>query len=88
MTVTLQSLDLSDEARACAEEEVRRAAYFKWLADGAPEGDGHAYWVEAERDWIAHCYVPCRADLTECCDERATAWRDRNRGRALVGAAQ
>lgn len=34
-----------------AQQVVAERAYYKWLADGAPQGsDGVRYWLEAERE--------------------------------------
>lgn len=32
------------------EEDIRLAAYFKWVDAGMPEGDGLNFWVEAEQE--------------------------------------
>lgn len=32
------------------EEQIREAAYHKWLEDGAPEGKDQDYWYKAEQD--------------------------------------
>lgn len=37
-------------ARAASEQNVREAAYLKWVAAGRPAGDGVAFWLQAERE--------------------------------------
>ncbi len=37
---------------AC-EEAIRELAYLKWEEAGCPSGDGHDFWLEAEREVIA-----------------------------------
>ena len=37
---------------AC-EDEIRELAYQKWEEAGCPSGDGHDFWLEAEREVIA-----------------------------------
>lgn len=37
---------------AC-EEAIRELAYVKWEEAGCPSGDGHDFWLEAEREVIA-----------------------------------
>lgn len=32
------------------EEQIREAAYHKWLEDGAPHGKDQDYWYQAEQD--------------------------------------
>jgi hypothetical protein len=33
-----------------SDEEVRLAAYLKWVAANCPPGDGVEFWLEAERE--------------------------------------
>lgn len=42
----------SNEQNGCntSEEDIRLAAYFKWVDAGMPEGDGLNFWVEAEQE--------------------------------------
>jgi hypothetical protein len=61
MTVTLESLQLDEAQLQACKEAVRKLAYFKWLEAGCPQHSELEFWVQAERDWIAHCYVPRRA---------------------------
>lgn len=37
---------------AC-EEAIRELAYQKWEEAGCPSGDGHDYWLDAEREVVA-----------------------------------
>jgi DUF2934 family protein len=37
-------------ARQPTEEEIRLLAYHKWMSAGCPEGDGIAFWLEAEQE--------------------------------------
>jgi len=32
------------------EEQIREAAYLKWLEDGAPHGQDQDYWFKAEKE--------------------------------------
>lgn len=61
MKPTLETLDLSPEEREVARATVRAIAYVKWLNSGRPDGDHPEFWVEAEREWIEHSYVPDRS---------------------------
>lgn len=60
MTPTLDSLSLTEEERAAAREEIQRRAYRKWEEAGRPSGNDLRFWQDAEREWIAYCYVPDR----------------------------
>lgn len=62
MPVSLESLQMSEERRKAAQEEIQRNAYFKWQKAGCPEGeDPMRFWREAEYEWIEFNYVPDRA---------------------------
>ena len=37
---------------AC-EEAIRELAYLKWEEAGCPSGDGHDFWLDAEREVVA-----------------------------------
>ena len=37
---------------AC-EEAIRELAYVKWEEAGCPSGDGHDFWLDAEREVVA-----------------------------------
>ena len=60
MFPNLEALELTDQERSLAREEIRRRAYAKWQAGGCPHDDSLHFWNEAEREWIAFCYVPDR----------------------------
>lgn len=34
-------------------EKIREHAYHLWVADGRREGEGHAHWLQAEREVLA-----------------------------------
>ena len=36
------------------EEAIRERAYQLWVADGRPEGNPDNYWLNAQRDMLAH----------------------------------
>ncbi|WP_254507482.1 DUF2934 domain-containing protein [Anatilimnocola floriformis] len=37
---------------------IRDAAYYKWEAAGSPIGDGHDFWLDAEREFLQQRAVP------------------------------
>ncbi len=67
MSVRLDTLEMTPAQYEAALASVRRLAYEKWLDAGQPCCDGGAFWLEAEREWIEHYYVPPRAPLTSPC---------------------
>jgi hypothetical protein len=60
MSIRLNSLLLSPEELKTALRQVRESAYFKWEAVGRPVNRDLDFWCAAEREWIAHYYVPHR----------------------------
>ena len=60
MSISLDSLLLTPEELEAALRQVRELAYFKWEAVGRPADRELDFWCAAEREWIAHCYVPHR----------------------------
>jgi hypothetical protein len=60
MCVSLENIELSAEQRDSARCQVRECAYTKWRQAGSPPNDGIGFWLEAEREWISHNYVPPR----------------------------
>ena len=60
MSISLDSLLLTPEELETAFRQVRELAYFKWEAVGRPANRELDFWCAAEREWIAHCYVPHR----------------------------
>jgi hypothetical protein len=60
MSISLDSLLLTPEELEAAFGQVRELAYFKWEAAGRPADRELDFWCAAEREWIAHCYVPHR----------------------------
>jgi hypothetical protein len=60
MSISLDSLLLTPEELKAALRQVRELAYFKWEAGGRPADQELDYWCAAEREWIAHSYVPHR----------------------------
>ncbi|MCE9548484.1 MAG: DUF2934 domain-containing protein [Planctomycetia bacterium] len=63
MSTTLTTLELLPDEMAAARERIRVLAYEKWLEAGAPDDNSLSFWVDAERAWIEHEYVPHRDDL-------------------------
>jgi hypothetical protein len=61
MTVRLDTLEMTPEQQQAAFECVRKLAYEKWVEAGQPQGCGDEFWLEAEREWIEHYYVPPRS---------------------------
>jgi hypothetical protein len=60
MCVNLDSLDLTDQQRGVARDQIRERAYHLWEKAGRPPGDGMEFWLAAEAEWIGHYYVPPR----------------------------
>ncbi len=60
MSAKLETLPQSPEQRGRTEEVVRKMAYFNWLEAGRPEKRDLEFWLNAERVWIEHDYVPVR----------------------------
>ena len=63
--MNLESLELTEEELKTAREQVRRIAFLKWQGAGCPCGDPHAFWKEAELEWIEYDYVPDRIPVVE-----------------------
>lgn len=38
------------QSQPYSEDRIRERAYLKWQAAGCPDGDGVAFWLEAERE--------------------------------------
>jgi hypothetical protein len=36
------------------EETIRERAYQLWIADGRPDGNPDAYWLDAQREMLTH----------------------------------
>jgi len=60
MTVTLDTLELTPEELECCKQVVEQMAYFHWLDAGCPDEGDLEFWLQAEREWIEHMYVPDR----------------------------
>ena len=98
MTVTLDSLELTPAELEACHDAIRKQAYCHWLDAGSPPGDGAEFWLQAERQWIEHCYVPNRqfdgsrpqtavADAGEtCCGSCQTPQPKKGRRHANVSA--
>jgi hypothetical protein len=41
---------------------IRERAYHLWIADGCPEGNADAYWLDAQRELLATSVVASTAD--------------------------
>jgi hypothetical protein len=68
MSISLDSLLLTPEELETALRQVREMAHVKWEAVGRPMNRELDIWCDAEREWIAHYYVPHRLG-----DERENA---------------
>lgn len=51
---------MTPEELASSKDAVRTRAYFSWLDAGYPDRRQLEFWIEAEREWIEHNYVPHR----------------------------
>jgi hypothetical protein len=60
MTVTLETLELTLQELECIRDAVRKMAYFNWLNADRPDCGEVEFWLQAEREWIEHNYVPHR----------------------------
>jgi hypothetical protein len=60
MPATLETLEMTPEELKSSRDAVHELAYFKWLNAGRPDGRELEFWLEAEREWIQHNYVPHR----------------------------
>jgi DUF2934 family protein len=60
MSISLDSLLLTPEELESALRQVRELAHLKWEAAGRPANRELDTWCAAEREWIAHYYVPHR----------------------------
>jgi hypothetical protein len=41
---------------------IRERAYHLWIADGCPEGNADAYWLDAQRELLATSVAASTAD--------------------------
>ena len=62
MVPNLDSLELPSDEQDAARQRIRGIAYEKWRAAGCPDGMSLSFWLQAERDWIEHEFVPHRND--------------------------
>ena len=60
MSTSLETLEMTAQDRAACHDLVGERAYHKWLNAGCPPGREFDFWLQAEREWIAHDYVPRR----------------------------
>ena len=63
MTATLESLEIPADKLPICQDEIRKLAYFKWLAAGCPPGQDADFWRRAEYEWIEFQYVPHRSRM-------------------------
>jgi len=61
MSLTLETLELTEEQRRMARREIERIAYRKWATAGLGLTNALKFWREAEIEWIGFCYVPNRS---------------------------
>jgi len=73
MTITLETLELRPEQYHASKEAIRRMAHAKWVEAGQPQGTQFEYWLQAEREWIEHCYVPDRTTFRATPNRRCEA---------------
>jgi hypothetical protein len=62
MNSNLETLELLPEEREVARNRIRAIAYQLWTDAGSPGGESLIYWLQAERTWMEHEYVPHRND--------------------------
>jgi hypothetical protein len=60
MRATLETLEMTPEELKSSTDAVHKLAYFKWLNTGSPDCRELEFWLDAEREWIQHNYVPHR----------------------------
>lgn len=60
MGATLETLEMTPEELQCSRDAVQKMAYGNWLNAGCPACREIDFWLEAEREWIEHNYVPHR----------------------------
>ena len=60
MSITLETLELTQDQLKSCKDAVQKMAYFDWRDAGCPECGQLEFWLKAERDWIEHFYVPNR----------------------------
>ena len=60
MGATLETLEMTPQELNSSQDAVHKLAYFKWLNAGRPDCRELEFWLEAEREWIQHNYVPHR----------------------------
>ncbi|HEX3725534.1 MAG TPA: DUF2934 domain-containing protein [Pirellulales bacterium] len=60
MSVTLETLELTQQELDECRQAIRKMAYLNWLDAGMPASGGDEFWLRAERNWIEHHYVPHR----------------------------
>lgn len=60
MAASLETLEMTPWELERSREAVRKLAFEKWLDAGQPQGHDVELWIQAERYWIEHNYVPHR----------------------------
>ncbi len=60
MEPRFDTLELTEEQRARARQQIEQIAYGKWRDAGSPNENGLRFWVAAEQEWIRYYYAPCR----------------------------
>ena len=53
-----QSAEQNQHDCAPAPDEIRHAAYLRWIAAGCPEGDGVVFWLAAESELSQPAVAP------------------------------
>ena len=56
----LDALYLTEDEFQIAHEQIREAAYHKWIDAGCPSDRELEFWLEAELEWVEYRYVPDR----------------------------
>jgi hypothetical protein len=59
--MTIDTLELTQEGRDKARQEIEGMAYRAWERAGRPDGESLRFWHEAENEWIRFYYVPDRS---------------------------
>jgi len=59
-TIKRKNLERQSAARP-TDEDLKLAAYYRWLERGAPQGDSQEDWYEVENKWRDNI-VPTRND--------------------------
>jgi len=62
MSSNLETLELLPDEREVARNRIQTISYQLWVDAGSPDGESLKFWLQAERAWMEHEYVPHRND--------------------------